>query len=87
MAIKIHGTKCCVCGFNFEETYGERGKGFIEVHYTKLLYENVSYTIVDPRKDLICVCSNCHRMFHRKKDNVPSPEQLKELLKRQKHNS
>ena len=37
-AIKIHGTRCMVCDFDFEEVYGELGKDFIEVHHTKPLY-------------------------------------------------
>lgn len=32
-AIEIHGTTCVVCGFNFEEVYGEHRKDFIEVHH------------------------------------------------------
>ncbi len=27
--------KCCICGFDFEETYGQIGEGFIEVHHIK----------------------------------------------------
>lgn len=37
-AIEIHGTKCTICGFDFEAAYGERGRGFIEVHHVKPLY-------------------------------------------------
>lgn len=32
-AIKIHGTRCMACGFDFEKVYGERGKDYIEVHH------------------------------------------------------
>lgn len=81
-AIKIHGTKCEICGFDFEKIYGERGKGFIEVHHIKPLYENQEEIVINPKEDLICVCSNCHRMFHRKKDRVPTPDELKKLIKR-----
>ncbi|MED3613978.1 hypothetical protein [Bacillus wiedmannii] len=28
---------CCVCGFNFEEVYGEREKDFIEIQHIKPL--------------------------------------------------
>lgn len=80
LAIKIHGAKCQICGFDFEQVYGERGKGFIEVHHIKPLYENQGEVIINPQEDLICVCSNCHKMFHRKKDKVPTPEELKESI-------
>ncbi|HBF7178023.1 TPA: restriction endonuclease, partial [Clostridioides difficile] len=36
-AIKYHGTKCVVCGFDFEKTYGNRGKGYIEIHHIRPL--------------------------------------------------
>ena len=82
LAIKIHGTVCKICGFDFEKTYGERGKGFIEVHHIKPLYENQEEIVINPKEDLICVCSNCHRMFHRRKDRVPTPDELKKLVNR-----
>ena len=83
-AIQLHGTECAICGFCFEKVYGERGKGFIEVHHIKPLSENQDEVVVDPQKDLICVCSNCHRMFHRKKDYVPTPEELKKEINKLK---
>ncbi|EPD54168.1 hypothetical protein HMPREF1210_00153 [Paenisporosarcina sp. HGH0030] len=79
-AIEIHGLNCFACGFNFEEIYGERGKGFIEVHHVSLLSTLVEETIINPEKDLVPVCSNCHRMIHRKKDNVLTIDELKEIL-------
>lgn len=81
LAIKYNKSlKCSICGFDFEAIYGERGKGFIEVHHIKPLYENHTEVDINPQTDLICVCSNCHRMFHRRKDSVPTPEQLKKEL-------
>ncbi len=80
LAIKLHGTKCQICDFDFEKVYGIRGKGFIEVHHIKPLAENQKEVVIDPEKDLICVCSNCHRMFHRRKDEVPTPEELKKSI-------
>jgi hypothetical protein len=32
-AVRYHGTKCKVCGFDFEKAYGKRGAGFIEDHH------------------------------------------------------
>ena len=82
---KKYGELCCeVCGFNFEKTYGERGKGFIEVHHNKPLSSLNGETEINPEKDLNCLCPNCHRMIHRKKDEILSVEQLKELMKRQR---
>lgn len=79
-AINIHGTKCAVCGFDFFEKYGEIGKDYIEIHHIKPLSETGEIKI-NPKTDLIPVCSNCHRMIHRKKNQVIAIEKLKELLK------
>lgn len=61
--------KCALCGFDFEKTYGEYGKGFIEVHHIKPIYQFTSddetKTIKDAIKNLMPLCSNCHRIVHR----------------------
>jgi 5-methylcytosine-specific restriction protein A len=79
-AIKIHGTLCQGCGFGFEKIYGEIGKGYIEVHHTKPLYKEDTVVEINPTTDLICVCANCHRMIHRRKDSVLSLKELQKLL-------
>jgi len=82
-----HGELCCsVCGFHFEKTYGEQGANFIEVHHIKPLSsregEDKNF---DPKTDLICLCSNCHSMIHRKRDSILTPEKLKMLVEEQKY--
>jgi len=79
-AIEIHGVTCKACGFNFEKTYGERGKDFIEIHHIKPLSTVGNQIRIDPEKDLIPVCSNCHRMIHREKDNILTVEEVKAIL-------
>ena len=58
--------QCEGCGFEFRETYGRRGDGFIECHHTKPVSEMMpgDKTTLD---DLCLICSNCHRMIHRSK--------------------
>ncbi|MGE7662657.1 HNH endonuclease [Peribacillus sp. NPDC097197] len=80
--IEIHGFNCAGCGFNFEKRYGERGKDFIEVHHIKPLSTIQEEVAINPATDLVPVCSNCHRMIHRKKDEVLTIEELKELIKK-----
>lgn len=65
-ALAIHGFDCMGCGFNFEKAYGDLGKGFIEVHHIVPLAD-AGKSITDPSTDLIVLCSNCHRMVHRKR--------------------
>ena len=39
LALRLHGRlQCEACSFDFEDTYGSRGSGFIEAHHTKPLY-------------------------------------------------
>lgn len=80
LAIKKHGTKCFACKFNFEEVYGERGKDFIEVHHIKPLSTLEEAVEINPETDLVPLCANCHRMVHRKKDEVLSVEELKQII-------
>lgn len=75
---------CEACGFNFEDVYGERGKDFIEVHHNKPLYIQNKEELIDPKKDLTCLCSNCHSMIHRNKGDVLTVKQLKNIIKRYK---
>ena len=86
MAIKLakkkHGRLICeVCGFDFEKTYGELGKDFIEVHHNKPLFQQDQEIEIDPEKDLNCVCSNCHRMIHRNKSDTLTVDELKNRIK------
>jgi len=64
--IKHYGTKCFICNFDFEKTYGQIGKGFIHVHHLKPLSEINEEYIIDPIEDLRPVCPNCHAMLHKK---------------------
>lgn len=78
-AIKYHGVKCAVCGFDFEKTYGEIGRDFIEVHHKKPLSSYIEEIEIDPQNDLVCLCSNCHSMIHRKQNKILTVEELREF--------
>ncbi len=70
---------CRVCGFSFVEAYGDLGQGFIEAHHIVPVADQDGEVEVKV-DDLILVCSNCHRMLHRKRP-WPTVERLKELVK------
>lgn len=80
-AIEIHGLKCKVCGFDFEKVYGNRGRGFIEIHHCKPLSTLGGEQVINPYTDLVPVCSNCHRMIHRRKDKVLSLDEMQDIVK------
>lgn len=63
--IKHHGFYCKVCDFNFERAYGELGAAFIHVHHVTPLAEIKTAYVVDPIRDLVPLCANCHAMVHR----------------------
>lgn len=76
-AIRIQGHKCKICGFDFNKVYGrEIAEDYIEVHHIKQLAEGEQ--TVNPAKDLLPVCANCHRMLHRRKNNNLSVQELKQ---------
>ncbi|WP_323707918.1 HNH endonuclease [Mammaliicoccus sciuri] len=79
-AIELHGVTCRCCGFNYEKVYGEFGKGFIEIHHIKPMYSIKEEIIVDPKTDLVPLCSNCHKMVHRKKEKPLTIKELKQLI-------
>jgi 5-methylcytosine-specific restriction enzyme A len=75
--IRHHGWACKVCGFDFKMAYGELGRDFIHVHHIKPLSEIKSTYRVNPKKDLVPLCANCHAMIHRAVPPI-SVEQLRE---------
>lgn len=75
--------RCQACGIKFEEMYGAIGRGFIEVHHMLPLSSRDEDRITDP-SELVAVCSNCHRMIHRKKNAVYSVEEIRTLIKQNK---
>lgn len=58
---------CECCDFDFIATYGSHGDGFIECHHRIPI--STGGKRITETKDLAMVCSNCHRMLHRKKDD------------------
>lgn len=76
--------RCAACGFSFEDAYGELGEDFIEIHHEKPLsqYEEEALNtyISEAVQKMKPVCSNCHRMIHRKRNQVLTIEQLKEII-------
>ncbi len=78
--IEHYGVVCQVCSFDFENNYGEIGKDFIHVHHKIDISTIGNEYSVDPIKDLIPVCPNCHSMLHKKKPAY-TIEELKHMMK------
>ena len=78
--IAHYGTACQICGFDFGKVYGMDFAGKIEVHHIVPLNEIRSDYVVDPVRDLIPVCSNCHTALHSKRDGVYTPDELRAIV-------
>lgn len=81
--ISHHGAVCKCCGFDFEKTYGEHGKGFIHVHHVRPLNTLGEGYRIDPVTELVPLCPNCHAMIHRGNEGRPlSVEALRGIMQR-----
>ena len=78
LCIDYFGVTCLGCGFNFAEFYGELGEEFIIVHHIVPVSKIGPDYIIDPKKDLIPLCANCHSIVHRK-DPPLTLDELKKL--------
>ena len=82
-AIEIHGTICTACGFDFNAVYGAHfAQSYIEIHHVESI-TTLGGKPVDPRTDLVPLCSNCHSMVHRQRGKILSVTELRDLLNNQ----
>jgi len=78
--LKHHGYRCKVCDLLFVEVYGELGINFIHVHHLNPISSKKKSYKVDPKRDLVPVCPNCHAMLHRSKPLLTIPKLRKLIL-------
>lgn len=75
------GYRCQVCGIDFEKVYGALGHEYIEVHHLRPISTFKQSHPVDPVRDLVPLCANCHAMIHRGKERVLTLNELKTSYK------
>lgn len=81
IAIQNGTLKCEACEFSFQEIYEQ---DYIECHHKIPIFMGERITKLE---DLALVCSNCHRMLHRKiNGEFLSIEQLNERIKTRHNN-
>jgi len=72
--LKTTGRLACeVCDLDFYEKYGDIGLGYIECHHIKPL-TSYNESSVTKMNDLAVVCANCHRMLHRRINDLTIKE-------------
>lgn len=78
LCLAFYGFSCRGCGIHMKEIYGPLGDGVIHVHHIVPVSQMGGSYRIDPIKDLIPLCPNCHNIVH--KVNPPLPiEELKKL--------
>jgi len=79
-ALKANGKLSCqACGFAFKDKYGVFGEDYIECHHVvpvSVLKPDTKTKLVD----IALLCSNCHRMVHRRRPWL-SMKELRLLVK------
>lgn len=81
LCLAHHGTSCAVCGFNFEETFGAAGRGYMQVHHIVPGSRMDADYVLDPLTDLVPLCPNCHAMAHRRSPEPYSSAELRRLIR------
>lgn len=77
--ISHYGTDCWACGLDFKERYGPTAAGFIEVHHRTPVSALGGEYRIDPIRDLVPLCSNCHSVAHQR--NPPyQPSEIRMFL-------
>ncbi|MCG9659448.1 HNH endonuclease [Vibrio mediterranei] len=78
ICIRYHGTTCVVCSTTLSDIYGDIANNFIHVHHLTKVSQS-GKKVVNPIKDLIPVCPNCHSIIHLREEPY-SPEELKNII-------
>lgn len=78
-AISIHGSSCHACGLDMKQRYGGVAEGFIEIHHVTPVSQLSENYIIDPAKDLVPLCPNCHAIAHRRTPPF-SVEEIRQLI-------
>lgn len=79
--IEHYGLNCSICAFNFEDAYGEVGKDYIHIHHLNELSLMGGQHELEPIRDLVPVCANCHAILHRRRPAY-SIEEARLMLRR-----
>jgi 5-methylcytosine-specific restriction protein A len=79
--LEIHGAVCAACRTDLASIYGAAARGLVEIHHLNPLATRDAAYQVDPERDLVPLCPNCHAVAHRGPDQQPySVAQLQELI-------
>ena len=78
--IAHHGAVCAVCRIDFGAQYGGVASGYIHVHHVVPLSSIKKTYLLDPIKDLVPVCPNCHAVIHHGVKTPRTVQQVRSLM-------
>ena len=78
-----NGFNCAACDQSLADIYGEVGEGVIHVHHVKELSKLGRAYEINPKRDLVPVCPNCHAILHTEKPAL-SIRKLRSILSKQR---
>jgi len=76
------GTRCVICGIDFSLCYGPEFEGITHIHHLKKMADVGKKYQVNPLRDLIPVCPNCHTAIHSRKE----PYTIEEMKQKIRYN-
>ncbi|ESZ12315.1 restriction endonuclease [Mesorhizobium sp. L2C085B000] len=85
--IKHFGYRCQACDLSYEDRYGAIGADLIHVHHLTPLSEMGEAYQVDPIRDLVPLCANCHHVVHRRNPPYSIAELRSEITEQAKRTS
>ncbi len=74
---------CVGCGFEGTASYGEPGRGLIEIHHLEPISHTqggIRTTLRNALEKVVPLCPNCHRMIHRVPGEMLTIKQLKAIV-------
>lgn len=74
--------RCEICGFDFGLVYGSEFADKIHIHHLVEISTIGEEYEVDPIKDLLPVCPNCHMIVHSRKQAY-APDEIRDMLNRE----
>jgi 5-methylcytosine-specific restriction enzyme A len=77
LCLGYYGFTCRGCGILMENKYGPIGLNVIHVHHIVPVSEMGGSRTLDPIKDLVPLCPNCHNVVHRTNPPMPMADLVK----------
>lgn len=77
--LDFYGFVCAACELSPEQKYGPEGRKIIHVHHRMPVSQMSGPGRLNPIKDLVPLCPNCHNFAHKRNPPIPI-EEIKSIL-------